>query len=172
MIKKIIPILLLAFAFNGCKLQSISYSFSGVSLQNGEKTFSVDYFSNKTAFAPNLGADFTEALKSYLRSRTNLTELTDNDGDIRFEGQITGFTQTPVDITADEIAAKNRLTITIRVKYTNTKDESGKSDFDTSFSHYEDYGIDENYESIEPDLIKKIKEKIIEEIYNKALTNW
>ena len=85
MIKKIIPILLLAFAFNGCKLQSISYSFSGVSLQNGEKTFSVDYFSNKTAFAPNLGADFTEALKSYLRSRTNLTELTDNDGDIRFE---------------------------------------------------------------------------------------
>ena len=159
MIKKIIPILLLAFAFNGCKLQSISYSFSGVSLQNGEKTFSV-------------GADFTEALKSYLRSRTNLTELTDNDGDIRFEGQITGFTQTPVDITADEIAAKNRLTITIRVKYTNTKDESGKSDFDTSFSHYEDYGIDENYESIEPDLIKKITEKIIEDIYNKALTNW
>ena len=128
MIKKIIPILLLAFAFNGCKLQSISYSFSGVSLQNGEKTFSVDYFSNKTAFAPNLGADFTEALKSYLRSRTNLTEL--------------------------------------------TKDESGKSDFDTSFSHYEDYGIDENYESIEPDLIKKITEKIIEDIYNKALTNW
>ena len=159
MIKKIIPILLLAFAFNGCKLQSISYSFSGVSLQNGEKTFSVDYFSNKTAFAPNLGADFTEALKSYLRSRTNLTELTDNDGDIRFEGQITGFAQTPVDIT-------------IRVKYTNTKDESGKSDFDTSFSHYEDYGIDENYESIEPDLIKKITEKIIEDIYNKALTNW
>ena len=106
MIKKIIPILLLAFAFNGCKLQSISYSFSGVSLQNGEKTFSVDYFSNKTAFAPNLGADFTEALKSYLRSRTNLTELTDNDGDIRFEGQITGFAQTPVDITADEIAAR------------------------------------------------------------------
>ena len=102
----------------------------------------------------------------------NLTELTDNDGDIRFEGQITGFAQTPVDITADEIAAKNRLTITIRVKYTNTKDESGKSDFDTSFSHYEDYGIDENYESIEPDLIKKITEKIIEDIYNKALTNW
>ena len=154
MIKKILPILLLAFTFNGCKLQSISYSFSGVSLQHGE------------------GSDFTEALKNYLRSRTNLTELTDNDGDIRFEGQITGFTQTPVDITADEIAAKNRLTISIRVKYTNTKDESGKSDFDTSFSHYEDYGIDENYEAIEQDLIKKITEKIIEDIYNKALTNW
>lgn len=83
-----------------------------------------------------------------------------------------GSAQTPVDITADEIAAKNRLTISIRVKYTNTKDESGKSDFDTSFSHYEDYGIDENYEAIEPDLIKKITEKIIEDIYNKALTNW
>ena len=64
------------------------------------------------------------------------------------------------------------MTISIRVKYTNTKDESGKSDFDTSFSHYEDYGIDGNYEAIEPDLIKKITEKIIEDIYNKALTNW
>ena len=172
MIKRIIPILLLAVTFSGCKLTRVTYSFSGVSLQNGEKTFSVDYFSNKTAFAPNLGADFTEALKAYLRSRTSLTELTDNDGDIRFEGQITGFSQSPIDIQRDEIAAKNRLTISIRVKYTNTKDESGKSDFDTTFSHYEDYGIDENYEAIEPDLIKKITEKIIEDIYNKALTNW
>lgn len=171
MIKKIIPILLV-FAFSGCKLASITYSFSGVSLQHGEKTFSVDYFSNKTAFAPNLGADFTEALKEYLRSRTNLTELTDNEGDIRFEGQITGFSQSPIDIQRDEIAAQNRLTISIRVKFTNTKDESGKSDFDTTFSHYEDYGIDENYEAIEADLIKNITEKIIEDIYNKALTNW
>ena len=172
MIKRIIPILLLAVTFSGCKLTGVTYSFSGVSLQNGEKTFSVDYFSNKTAFAPNLGADFTEALKAYLRSRTSLTELTDNDGDIRFEGQITGFSQSPIDIQRDEIAAKNRLTISIRVKYTNTKDESGKSDFDTTFSHYEDYGIDENYEAIEPHLIKKITEKTIEDIYNKALTNW
>ena len=172
MIKRIIPILLLAVAFSGCKLVGVKYSFSGVSLQNGEKTFSVDYFSNKTAFAPNLGADFTEALKAYLRSRTNLTELTDNDGDIRFEGQITGFSQSPIDIQRDEIAAQNRLTISIRVKYTNTKDETGKSDFDSSFSHYEDYGIDVNYDAAEPELIKNITDKIIEDVFNKALVNW
>lgn len=172
MIRRFLPILLLAVAFSGCKLQSWSYRFSGVSLTNGEQSFSVDYFSNKTAFAPNLGSDFTEALKEYLRSRTSLTEVTDNNGDIRFEGQITGFTQRPVDIQRDEVAAQNRLTITIRVKYTNTKDETGKSDFDSSFSHYEDYGVDANYEAIEGELIKRITEKIIEDIFNKALVNW
>lgn len=172
MIKKIIPILLLAVCFSGCKLLNVSYAFSGVNLPAGTKTFSVEYFSNKTAFAPNLGSDFTEALKTYLRNRTNLTEMTDNNGDIRFEGQITGFTQRPVDIQKDEVAAQNRLTITIQVKFTNTKDETGKSDFNTSFSHYEDYSIDVNYDSVEPELIKKISEKIIEDVFNKALVNW
>lgn len=172
MIKRILPILLLAVSFSGCKLASVKYAFSGVSLTNGEKTFSVDYFSNKTAFAPNLGSDFTEALKEYLRNRTSLTEVTDNNGDIRFEGQITGFTQRPVDIQRDEVAAQNRLTITIQVKYTNTKDETGKSDFNSSFSHYADYGIDVNYDSAEPELIKTITEKIIEDVFNKALVNW
>lgn len=172
MIKRILPILLLAVTFSGCKLSSVKYAFSGVSLTNGEKTFSVDYFSNKTPFAPNLGSDFTEALKKYLRDRTSLTEVTDNNGDIRFEGQITGFTQRPLDIQRDEVAAQNRLTITIRVKYTNTKDETGKSDFDSSFSHYEDYGIDVNYDAAEPELIKNITDKIIEDVFNKALVNW
>ncbi|MFR7875686.1 MAG: hypothetical protein ACLU4J_04370 [Butyricimonas paravirosa] len=54
MIKKIIPILLLAFAFNGCKLKSLVTRFQACRYK-WRKTFSVDYFSNKTAFAPNLG---------------------------------------------------------------------------------------------------------------------
>mgnify|MGYP002266822026 CR=1 FL=1 len=117
MIKRIIPILLLAVTFSGCKLTGVTYSFSGVSLQNGEKTFSVDYFSNKTAFAPNLGADFTEALKAYLRSRTSLTELTDNDGDIRYPTGRDCRQEPPNDLDTGEVHEHERRIGQIRLRH-------------------------------------------------------
>ena len=166
-----ILIVVAAVTVNGCGLQSISYSMNGASIDYTKvKTFSVDYFSNKTPFAPNLASDFTEDLKEYLRSRTNLVEMTNNNGDVRFEGQITSITQRPMEIQANEVAASNRLTVTIRVKYTNTSD--GTYDFDTSFSQYADYGIDEDYTAREQELLDEITEKIIEDVYNKAFVNW
>ena len=171
MIRNFIFILLAAITVNGCGLQSVSYSMNGASIDYSKvKTFSVDYFTNKTPFAPTLGSDFTEDLKEYLRSRTNLTEMTDNNGDVRFEGQITGYSQRPMEIGANEVAASNRLTVTIRVKYTNTTD--GTYDFDTSFSQYADYGIDEDFTAREADLLEEITTKIIEDVYNKAFVNW
>ena len=47
MIKKIIPVLLLATGFSGCKLASVSYSFTGAQISPDVKTFSVDYFRTK-----------------------------------------------------------------------------------------------------------------------------
>ena len=171
MIKYFVFILILSITATSCGLQSIRYSMNGASIDYSKvKTFSVNYFTNKTPFAPNLGSDFTEALKEHLRSRTNLVEMTDNNGDVRFEGQITGYTQRPMEIGANEVAASNRLTVTIRVKYTNTTD--GTYDFDTSFSQYADYGIDENFDSIEEELLKSFTDKIIDDIYNKAFVNW
>jgi hypothetical protein len=164
--------LLVTCGLAGCKLEKISYDFKGVTLDASVKTFSVDFFSNKTPFAPNLGSDFTEALKAYLRSRTSLNEVTDNNGDIRFSGQITNFSQRPMEIQRDEVAAQNRLTVTIQVKFVNTKSEKETDSFDTSFSHYEDFAVDQDYNAVEADLLKKITDKIIEDVFNKALVNW
>ncbi|MDR1414955.1 MAG: LPS assembly lipoprotein LptE [Odoribacteraceae bacterium] len=165
-------LLCIAGSVAGCKLEKISYDFKGVTLDASVKTFSVDFFANKTPFAPNLGPDFTEALKAYLRSRTSLNEVTDNNGDIRFSGQITGFSQRPMEIQRDEVAANNRLTVTIQVKFVNTKSDKETDSFDSSFSHYEDFGVDQDYNSIEADLLKKITDKVIEDVFNKALVNW
>lgn len=63
MIKKIIPVLLLAIGFSGCKLASVSYSFTGAQISPDVKTFSVDYFSNKTAFAPGFGIKFYRSIE-------------------------------------------------------------------------------------------------------------
>lgn len=163
--------LLLAICCNSCKLASVKYSTTGASISPDVKSYSVDYFPNKALpVVPYLSTLFTEKLTQYMRSKTGLIEMTDNNGDIRFEGQITGFTQRPIDIGRDEVAAQNRLTIEIRVKYTNTKDD--KYDFDSRFSNYADYGIDADYDSMEERLIIEILDKIIDDIYNKALVNW
>ena len=128
---------------NSCKLYKVSYSTTGASISPDVKTFSVDYFPNKAPLVvPYLSSLFTEKLTDYMRSKTGLSQLTDNNGDIRFEGQITEYSQRPIDIQKDEIAASNRLT------------------------------IDADFNSIEESLIIEILDKIIDDIYNKALVNW
>lgn len=170
-IRFLIVLFATAVCCNSCKLASISYSMTGASISPDVKTFSVDYFPNKAPLVvPYLSSLFTEKLTTYMRSKTGLIEMTDNNGDIRFEGQIVNYNQRPIDIQKDEIAASNRLTIEIRVKYTNTKDDT--YDFSSNFSNYADYGTDDNFDAVEETLINEILDKIIDDIYNKALVNW
>ena len=169
--KPLVFTLFIVLCCDSCKLAKVSYNMTGGSLNPDIKTCSVDYFPNKALLVvPYLSTLFTEKLQTYMRTKTSLKEVTDNNGDIRFEGQIVGYNQRPIDIQRDEVATNNRLTIEIQVKYTNTKDD--KFDFNTRFSNYKDYGIDEDFNSIEESLINEILDKIIDDIYNKAIVNW
>jgi len=158
-----------------CKINfgavSAEYSTSGASISPETKTYSIDYFPNKALLVVTyLSSKFSDELKKYIKQKTGLNEITNNNGQVRFEGQITGYENKPMDIKQNEVAASNRLTITIRVKYTNTLDD--KFDFDQSFSNYADYSTDADFNSIEEALIEEIIQKIIEDIYTKAFVNW
>jgi hypothetical protein len=171
--KRLIYIYILAIAliFSSCKLQGISYSVTGGTVPAEAKSFSVDFFQNKAPIVvPYLSSKFTESLKDKLRDQSSLNEITDMGGELTFEGQITGYSMKPVNIQRNEVAASNRLTITIRVKYVNPFNK--KDSFDTSFSHYEDFPNDSPLSDYEEELINKITEKIIDDIYNKAFVNW
>ena len=76
----------------------------------------------------------------------------------------------PEAITGDETAARNRLTITVRVKYTNAVEP--ELDYDSSFSRYEDYDASQNLTDVENDLIDLIVEDLVEDIFNKAFISW
>ena len=91
-------------------------------------------------------------------------------GDLRFEGSITGYSVTSVAIQGNETAALNRLTITVKVKFTNTKDD--KLDYESSFSRYTDYESSQNLASIEDGLIAEINDQLTQDIFNKAVSNW
>ncbi len=155
---------------SSCKTMSISYSFSGVNISPDIKTVSVDYFPNRAPVVQaQLSQLFTDALIDKIQSNTNLT-LTPASGDISFSGEIRNYETKPTAITGSETAARNRLTISIRVVYTNNMDPD--AGFDTSFSRYEDYDSSQNLADVENELIDLIIESILEDIFNKAFVNW
>jgi hypothetical protein len=152
---------------NSCK---VNYSFTGASIPENVKTVSVQTFQSYAPLAnANLSQTFTEALKNIFLAQTNL-DLVARDGDLQFEGSITGYNVTSVAIQGNETAALNRLTITVKAKFTNTKDK--ELNFETSFSRFLDYESSQNLASIEDDLIKDINEQLTQDIFNKAVSNW
>ena len=148
----------------------MSYNFNGASIPPEVKTVSIQYFSNYApTVQPTLSQAFTEKMKDKFLSQTNL-KLVDKSGDIEFEGSITGYAVTPTAIQSTDQAASNRLTITVKVKFTNNKDE--KQNFESSFSRFADYSSQKNLVSVEGDLIQTINDQLVDDIFNKAVSNW
>ena len=94
--------------------------------------------------------------------------LTNNQADLSFTGEITKY-QITIAIQANETAGKNRLTISIRVKYNNKIDV--KQNFENTFSRY-GFNSTENLAEIESILIEEISNELLEDIFNKAFVNW
>jgi hypothetical protein len=157
----------LAVAMPSCK---VSYSFTGANLSPLIKTYTVYYFPNRARLInPTLSQTFTEDLREKLRRQTSLNELSEN-GDIQFEGQITSYEVRPMSIQKDDLAAKNRLTISIKLKYTNSK--SPEENFDRNFSAFEDYDSNQSLSDVEDELTKLIVAKLTEDIFNATIANW
>ena len=162
-----IAILLVALTIvcQGCGI----YSFSGASIPAEAKTVSVDYFPNHAQLVnPLLSNNFTNALRDAMTNQTTL-DLVESGGDLSFEGEITDYKTTPVAITG-QTAAMNRLTITVKVRFSNRIDDT--KDFDQNFSRYEDYPSDQDLISVQESLTATIVDQLVEDIFNKALVNW
>lgn len=152
---------------SGCK---INYSFTGVNLSPEVKTYTVYYFPNRARLVnPNLSQQFTEDLRDKLQRQTSLNEIQDN-GDLIFEGQIENYDVRPMSIQKGDLAAQNRLTITIRVKYTDNIDPDNS--FEQSFTAYEDFDSTRSLSDVEDGLVPEITEKLLEDIFNATIANW
>jgi hypothetical protein len=163
-----LPVALVIMA--GLYACTVSYSFTGTNIPADVKTYSVFYFPNRAKLInPTLSNDFTEKLKTKLQKQTKLKEETES-GDLLFEGQITGYEVRPMAIQKEDMAAQNRLTITIRVKYTNNKDH--EQDFNKDFSAYEDFSSSISLNDVESTIVPEILEKLIEDVFNATIANW
>ena len=137
---------------------------------SGARTYSVDYFKSQTPQAsPTVALNFTESLKDLIQRQSTL-KLVDEDGELRYSGAIVDYRVQPISVQGDETASRNRLTVTVQVRYTNTieKDLS----FDRSFSKFADYDSSSDLLSVEEDLMSQINEQLLQEIFNASLGNW
>jgi len=146
------------------------YSFTGASIPPGAKTISIAYFVNNAQFVePTLSQSLTDALRDRFQSQTDLNFISEG-GDLQLEGIITDYSTRPVAIQGDETAAKNRLTVTVKVKFTNVLDPD--KDFDQQFSRYEDYDSNQDLSAVKDQLITTINDYLVDDIFNKAVVNW
>ncbi|HON18546.1 MAG TPA: LptE family protein [Salinivirgaceae bacterium] len=160
---------IIASVFTAC---SVKYSFTGASIPLQAKTFSIADFENMAPTVnPTLSSLLTNKLYEKIQSSTSLVN-TSFGGDMDFSGTIINYTITPVALQGGEItlAAKNRLTISVQVVFTNVYQP--ENSYKQTINHYEDFDSALDFMSIEQSLVEEIVDKIVTDIFNKAFVNW
>lgn len=166
-IHRILFLIVWVAGFAGC---SIGFSFTGASIPAEAKTVSIPTFPNNALMVtPTLSSAFTEAMQDRFSRQTRLTLVREN-GDLNFEGEIVGFTSTPSSISGNEYAQRNRLTISVRVRYTSVFEP--QYNFDKTFSAFQDYDSSQLLQDAQNTLIPLIVEQLVDDIFNAALSNW
>ncbi|MBW8326548.1 MAG: hypothetical protein K0M50_17420 [Prolixibacteraceae bacterium] len=160
-------VLFLSVGITACK---VSYSFTGASIAPSVKTFTVDFFPNRARLVnPNLSQQFTEGLQDKLIKQTSLNQIQEG-GDLEFSGQITDYEVRPMNIQEGDLAAQNRLTVTVKVKYTNNKDH--EQDWEKTFTAYEDFDSNNSLNTVEESLVPEIIKKLTDDVFNASIANW
>lgn len=147
------------------------YSFTGTSIQPDVKTITINYVEYKALKVnPSLSNDLTEALKDQFRKLTRLEQV-DMDGDLELTGEVTGYEVRAAAITAQEVAAQSRLTVTVKFSFENKKYPEDSFD-NKSFSAYEDFDSTQPLEAVEGTLCEEIVKKLVEDIFNASVAQW
>ncbi|MBQ1733135.1 MAG: LptE family protein [Bacteroidales bacterium] len=168
-IRRIHIILIIAsyIAFASCKG---GYSFTGADISPDTKTFTVELFPNRASLVqPTLSNVFTETLKDKFLTATSL-HLVNENGDLYFEGEITNYNVTAQAYQGNETSALTRLTIGVRVRFTNNIEPS--KSFESSFSRYADFESSQNLSAVEGELMQQICDELVDDIFNKSVANW
>ena len=142
---------------------SISYKFNGASINyETTKTISVANFPIKAALVyPPLEELFTNSLKNAYTRQTRL-QMVSSGGDLQYS--------TPKAVTENAYASQTRLTISVRVRFTNTKDP--QYDIDQTFSGYKDFSSDRMLTDVQDELIQQITDELVDQIFNATVANW
>lgn len=147
------------------------YSFTGTSIQEDVNTVTINYFEYKALKVnPNLSNDITMAVQDKFRQLTKLEQV-DMDGDLVITGEISGYDVKATAVTTGDVAAMNRLTVTVKVSFMNRK--YPEDDFENkSFSAYADFDSTQSLDAVESSLCEEIIEILVEDIFNATVAQW
>ena len=166
-VRALAAVLLLAVG-SSCR---ISYKLNGAALDyTVYKTVRIDNFPIRAALVyPPLQQTFENKLLDYVQRNTRL-QATDGNSDLVMEGEITGYSLSPQAVNEDAYASKTRLTISVRVKYTDSKKDG--NDIDQTFSAYRDFDSSQMLTEVQDQLCEEISDELVIQIFNATLGNW
>ena len=118
---------------------------------------------------PQLSQLFTEGLKDIYVRQTRL-EMVNNNGDLELEGEITGYDLSNTAVKEDAYASLTKLTVTVRVRYSNRVNPD--EDFEQSFSAYREFDANTMLEQVQEELCTEIIEELVDQISNATVANW
>ena len=150
------------------------YTFTGSSLSPEVKSIQITTFPNYSAlFNPNLSESFSNSLTDRFDQRTNLT-LTNDVADIMIEGEINSYEISPVTVGQNtdgvDVATQNRLTIKIKLRYSNNIEED--KSFEKTYTNFSDFDADATLGSLEDELVEDINGRLIDQIFNDIVSDW
>lgn len=166
---------MLAVAMVGCALLlkscTISYKFNGASIDYSKiRTIAIADFPNNAALVyPALSNDLTQGIRDIYTRQTRL-EVGRKSGDLELEGEITGYTLTPMAITSDSYAAETKLTITVKVRFTNNVNP--EESFDKTYTAYQTFDSSQMLTDVQEELCNQMIKEIAENIYNDTVARW
>lgn len=156
-----------------CTLPSclISYRFNGASIDYSKtQSISIADFPNNAALVnPNLSAQLSESIRDIYSRQTRLQMLPRN-GDLEVEGEITDYALTPMSISADFLAAETKLTVTVKVRFTNNK--APEESFEKTYSAFQTFDSSRLLTEVQDELCAVITAEIAETIYNDTVAKW
>ena len=147
------------------------YSFTGSSIPKEANSVYVKKIENNASLTnPEFSQTLTNSLINRFLNETKLSIKDNSSADLVFQGEILDYTISPISINSNENASQNRLTITVKLIYTDNIMES--QSFEKNYTNYTDFDSDLDFLEIEESLNDLIIEDLIESIFNDAFSNW
>lgn len=166
---RVIVLIGLILMSQGC---AISYKFNGASIDySTTRSISVANFPNNAALVnPSLSNMLSEGIRDLYQRQTRL-QLLPKGGDLELEGEITGYSLTPMSISAaDSYSAETKLTLTIRVRFINNV--APEESFDKTYSAYQTFDSSRMLSDVQDELCQTMITEIAESIYNDTVAKW
>ncbi len=151
---------------------TISYKFNGSALNyDVYKTINITDFPIRAALVyPPLQQIFENKLMDNVSRQTRLQLTDSNNANLEMTGEITGYSLSPQAVGEDAYATETRLTITVRVKYTDNVNPSNS--IDQTFSAYRQFSSSLLLTDVQDELCQQISDELVDLIFNATLGNW
>ncbi len=179
--KKLVLYLLLCIGlWTAAACFRVQYSARSASIDyNVIKTINITQFANQAPnVVPTLSQKLSEKMRDKFVKQTSLKFIA-SEPDIQFDGIVTDYSVETVGLqanpnaninNANQAGTTNRLTIKVKVNYTNNK--TPKQSWEQELIGFANFSAEKTLSSVENQLIEEITDNIVEQIFNKTFSSW